>query len=45
MPETSQAFPSRNQMDKVPPNADGSIDLYFSPTKMEGVKRRTGFRR
>ena len=40
MPETSQAFPSRNQMDKVPPNADGSIDLYFSPTKMEGVHEK-----
>ena len=40
MPETSQAFPSRNQMDKVPPNADGSIDLYFSPTKMEGVNEK-----
>ena len=40
MPETSQAFPPRNQMDKVPPNADGSIDLYFSPTKMEGVNEK-----
>ena len=40
MPETSQPFPSRNQMDKVPPNADGSIDLYFSPNKMEGVHEK-----
>jgi hypothetical protein len=39
MPETSQALPSRNQMDK-PPNADGSIDLYFSPTKTEGVNEK-----
>lgn len=40
MPETAQAFPSRNQMDKVPTNADGSIDLYFSPTKMESVDEK-----
>jgi hypothetical protein len=40
MPETSQAFPSRNQMDRVPPNTDGSIDLYFSPTKREGVNEK-----
>ena len=40
MPETGQAFPSRNQMDKVPPNADGSIDLYFGPTKPEGASEK-----
>ncbi|MBX2963701.1 MAG: DUF1254 domain-containing protein [Cyclobacteriaceae bacterium] len=33
MPETSQSFPSRNQFDKVKTNADGSVDLYFGPTK------------
>jgi hypothetical protein len=33
MPETSQQFPSRNQFDKVKTNADGSVDLYFGPSK------------
>jgi hypothetical protein len=37
MPETSQPFPSRNQWDNVETNADGSVDLYFSPTKAQGV--------
>ena len=40
MPETGQHLPSRNQMDKVPQNADGSVDLYFSPTKAEGVNEK-----
>ena len=40
MPETGQAFPSRNQMDKVPTNADGSVDLFFSPTKADGVNEQ-----
>ncbi len=40
MPETDQPFPSRNQMDKVPPNADGSVDLYFSPTKAASVNEK-----
>ncbi len=33
MPETSQPFPSRNQFDKVKTNGDGSVDIYFGPTK------------
>lgn len=33
MPETSQAFPSRNQFDKVETNPDGSVELYLGPTK------------
>ncbi|SHG29723.1 DUF1254 domain-containing protein [Flavobacterium defluvii] len=33
MPETSQPFPSRNQFDKVKTNSDGSVDLYFGPSK------------
>jgi len=33
MPETSQLFPSRNQFDKVKTNADGSVDIYFGPSK------------
>jgi hypothetical protein len=33
MPETEQAFPSRNQFDKVEINSDGSVELYFGPTK------------
>jgi len=40
MPETDQPFPSRNQMDKIPHNADGSVDLYFSPSKAEGVNEK-----
>lgn len=40
MPETSQPFPSRNQWDKVETNADGSVDLYFSPTKATGVNEK-----
>lgn len=33
MPETSQQFPSRNQFDPVKVNSDGSVDIYFGPTK------------
>jgi hypothetical protein len=40
MPETAQPFPSRNQMDKVAQNSDGSVDLYFSPTHPEGVNAK-----
>ena len=40
MPETSQDFPSRNQWDNVETNADGSVDLYFSPTKAKGVNEK-----
>jgi hypothetical protein len=39
MPETDQPFPSRNTFDRVQ-NADGSIDLYFGPTKPEGVNEK-----
>jgi hypothetical protein len=37
MPLTDQPFPSRNGLDKPQYNADGSIDLYFGPTKPQGV--------
>jgi hypothetical protein len=40
MPATDQPFPSRDQFDKVPANADGSVDLYFSPTKPDGVDEK-----
>jgi len=33
MPETSQGFPSLNGFNKVKTNDDGSVDLYFGPTK------------
>jgi hypothetical protein len=33
MPETEQAFPSRNQFDKVEISPDGSVDLFFGPTR------------
>ena len=37
MPETSQEFPGKNQFDDMVKNKDGSIDLYFGPTKPEGA--------
>jgi hypothetical protein len=37
MPETSQAFPGVNGFDNTVKNEDGSIDLYFGPTKPEGA--------
>ena len=37
MPATGQPFPSRNQFDRPPTNADGSVDLYFAPEKPAGV--------
>ncbi|MEE9530614.1 MAG: DUF1214 domain-containing protein, partial [Syntrophobacteria bacterium] len=33
MPETSQRFPGVNGFDNLVKNTDGSIDLYFGPTK------------
>jgi hypothetical protein len=33
MPQTSQAFPSRNGFDNVKTNTDTSVDIYFGPTK------------
>jgi hypothetical protein len=35
MPETSQAFPGVNGYDNLVKNKDGSIDLYFGPSKPE----------
>ena len=40
MPETEQLIPSRNSFDKVAENTDGSIDLYFGPTKPDGVPEK-----
>ena len=37
MPETEQLTPSTNGYEKVVNNADGSIDLFFGPTKPDGV--------
>ena len=37
MPHTEQPFPSRNQCDRAPSNPDGSMDIYFGPTKPDGV--------
>jgi hypothetical protein len=37
MPETDQLIPGVNGYDDVVKNEDGSIDLYFGPTKPEGV--------
>jgi hypothetical protein len=37
MPQTDQPFPSRNQFDRPPSNPDGSLDLYFGPTKPDGI--------
>jgi hypothetical protein len=33
IPETEQAFPSRNQFDRVVTNPDGSVELFFGPAK------------
>jgi hypothetical protein len=40
MPETDQPFPSRNTFDRVQQNSDGSIDLFFGPTKPEGANEK-----
>lgn len=40
MPETEQAFPSRNQFDKVETNSDGSVELYFGPTRPASAPER-----
>ena len=37
MPQTGQPFPSRNQFDRPPTNADGSVDLVFAPDKPNGA--------
>lgn len=37
MPETPQLMPSINGYEKVGRNEDGSIDIYFGPTKPAGV--------
>ena len=37
MPETSQPFPGKNGYDKLVKNKDGSVDLYFGPTKPEAA--------
>ena len=37
MPETPQLLPSKNGFDNTVKNDDGSIDLFFGPTKPEGV--------
>ncbi len=40
MPQTAQLFPSRNQFDKPQYNRDGSLDLYFGPTKPDSVSEK-----
>jgi hypothetical protein len=40
MPETPQLLPSRNQYDKVKTEKDGSIVLWFGPTKPKGVDEK-----
>jgi hypothetical protein len=41
MPLTAQPFPSRNQFERPPSNPDGSVDLYFGPTKPDGVEAKS----
>ena len=39
MPETPQLLPSKNSLDEsIAKNADGSVDLFFGPTKPKGAK-------
>lgn len=40
MPETEQMMPSTNGYEKYTSNGDGSIDLYFGPSKPEGVAEK-----
>ena len=44
MPQTDQTFPGTNGLDKPQYNADGSIDLYFGPTKPQDVNEKNGSR-
>jgi hypothetical protein len=37
MPETDQLLPSTNGYYDIPKNKDGSIDIWFGPTKPDGV--------
>jgi hypothetical protein len=37
MPETPQLMPSKNGLENTVKNKDGSIDLFFGPTKPKGV--------
>ena len=38
MPETPQLLPSKNSLDEsIAKNADGSVDLFFGPTRPEGT--------
>jgi len=40
MPQTDQPFPGTNGLDKPQYNADGSIDLYFGPTKPPDINEK-----
>jgi len=40
MPQTDQPFPGTNGLDKPQYNADGSIDLFFGPTKPQDVNEK-----
>lgn len=40
MPETPQLLPSKNQFDELDGNPDGSVDLYFGPTRSDDVPER-----
>ena len=40
MPQTDQPFPGTNGLDKPQYNPDRSIDLYFGPTKPQGVNEK-----
>jgi hypothetical protein len=40
MPETQQQFPSRNQYDNVTTNPDGSVELFFGPSRPAGAPER-----
>ena len=44
MPETPQLLPSRNQYDKVKISNDGSVELWFSPKRPEGVDEKNWIR-
>ena len=41
MPVTGQPFPGLGQRNKPPVNADGSVDIYFGPTKPQDISERS----
>lgn len=41
MPVTGQPFPGLGQRNKPPVNVDGSVDIYFGPSKPQDVSEKS----